>query len=70
MQAARAYKKRGGGDRWGFARASYLMVSYGGGYLLPDSVTRSMTVNGFGWGDNPGDALNIMKGWDHADAYY
>jgi hypothetical protein len=45
--------------------ATDLLRLTSGGYLLPDSVTRNMTNSGFTWGDNPGDSINIMNGWDY-----
>jgi hypothetical protein len=35
-------------------------------FLLSDDAARMLTRNGFGWGDNPGDSLNIMEGYDAA----
>jgi hypothetical protein len=51
-------------------RATNLLRNTAGGYLLPDSISRAMTRNGFTWGDNTGDALNIMRGWDYANDNY
>jgi hypothetical protein len=72
MYGAGAYQVlvQGGGNPVEFAYATNYLTVTAGGYLLPDSITRSMTRNGFGWGDNPGDALNIMKGWDYARKNY
>ena len=30
---------------------------------------RAITNNGFTWGDNPGDSIAIMQGWDYAENY-
>ena len=37
-----------------------------GGHLMSDSYTRSITLFGFTWGDNPGDSIDILRGWYHA----
>jgi hypothetical protein len=52
------------------AVATRMLKSSAGGYLLPDAYSRYVTNNGFTWGDNPGDAINIMNGWDHAETVY
>lgn len=31
---------------------------------------QSYTLSGGKWGDNPGDSLNIMNGWDYFHDYY
>ncbi|MEJ2622217.1 MAG: polymorphic toxin type 44 domain-containing protein [Candidatus Thiodiazotropha sp.] len=62
--------KQGGGNRVELIEATSLMNGTAGGYLLPDDYSRSITRNGFSWGDNKGDALNIMRGWDFAKDNY
>lgn len=61
---------QGGGNHYDLMQATKILSGTLGGYLLPDSVSRALTMNGFSWGDNPGDALNIMKGWDYAENIY
>jgi hypothetical protein len=56
--------RQGGGNMSDLRAATNLLRLTGGGYLLPDLVTRNMTNSGFTWGDNPGDSINIMNGWD------
>jgi len=41
-----------------------------GGILMPDELTRRLTKSGFTWGDNEGDSLRIMEGWDFADQVF
>ena len=57
--------RQGGGTPSYLYAATHLMWVTKGGYLLPDSASRSMTNSGFTWGDNPGDSINIMNGWDY-----
>ncbi|MDG9670783.1 FG-GAP-like repeat-containing protein [Hahella sp. CR1] len=59
---------QGGGNPTDLATATRLLSYTHGGYTLPDAVTRSMTNAGFTWGDNDGDAINIMNGWDYYDS--
>ncbi len=72
MYGAGAYQvlKQGGGNPADFAAATVLLYKTNGGYSLPDSISRSMTRSGFTWGDNPGDSMNIMNGWDYAEQQY
>jgi RHS repeat-associated protein len=55
--------EQGGGDivEWGVA--SLVMVGHITGNI-DDNYAREITNDRFGWGDNPGDSLNIMQGWD------
>jgi hypothetical protein len=41
-----------------------------GGYRLADSYSRAITRAGFTWGDNVGDSINIMNGWDYGEKNY
>ena len=59
--------RQGGGSPRDLYRATRLLIPTAGGYLLPDSISRWVTNKGFSWGDNPGDARNIMNGWDYYD---
>ena len=61
---------QGGGSSAGLAGGSFLWQQSGYGYLMPDSITRALTNGGFTWGDNPGDAINVMNGWDYYNANY
>ncbi|MCE9793116.1 polymorphic toxin type 44 domain-containing protein [Shewanella indica] len=72
MYGAGAYQVlvQGGGNAADLAVATRMLKSSAGGYLLPDAYSRYVTNNGFTWGDNPGDAINIMNGWDHAETVY
>lgn len=36
-------------------------------FLVPDSYSTKITNRGFTWGDNLGDAKDIMLGWKYAD---
>lgn len=60
--------RQGGGNPDDLAIATALLSLTYGGYTLYDSITRSMTNSGFTWGDNTGDAKNIMNGWDYYDS--
>ena len=55
---------QGGGSTSHAIGAAILVHQTGAGLLLPNSVARGLTEAGFTWGDNPGDSLNILKGWD------
>jgi len=70
MYGAGAYQvlKQGGGNSLEFAAATNLMAVTFGGAALPNSQARNLTRGGFSWGDNPGDAINIMNGWDYYDS--
>lgn len=72
MYGGGAYQvnKQGGGNPADYeAATAWMIVSYGGA-LIPDSITRQVTRGGFTWGDNSGDAINVMNGWDYYDANY
>ncbi|WP_119395835.1 polymorphic toxin type 44 domain-containing protein [Salinibius halmophilus] len=55
--------KQGGGSPIELGIATEIMSSTLAGITLPDRVTINITSNGFGWGDNSGDAFNVMEGW-------
>nr|KJZ10481.1 hypothetical protein TW77_07280 [Pseudoalteromonas rubra] len=57
--------RQGGGTPRQLHLAIPILAYSGGGYLLPDFVSRTATNFGFSWGDNPGDSINIMNGWDY-----
>lgn len=50
------------------AAMPYFLSSYG--YLLPDSWTAYGIRNGLTAGDNQGDSLSIMEGWNYAKENY
>lgn len=50
-----------GGSVWGWGNAPL---------LASNDQARFYTRMGWNWGDNPGDSLNIMKGWDYYDKNY
>ena len=60
--------KQGRGNKDDLATATIILQATAGGYSLPDSVARQWTRSGFTWGDNPGDSINIMNGWDYYHA--
>lgn len=60
--------QQGGGNLGHFVSATNIMIYTGGGYMFPDSFSRYMASKGFTWGDNPGDSINLMKGWDYYDS--
>ena len=67
MYGAGAYQvKQGGGSKTDFITATNLMTRTAGGLMLWDGGARAVTRGGFTWGDNPGDSINIMNGWDYA----
>ena len=72
MYGAGAFQvwRQGKGSRAGHAAATIVMMHSAFGYTLPDSLTRSITLGGFTWGDNVGDAINIMNGWDYYEATF
>jgi hypothetical protein len=57
---------QGGGSRFESGVATWVMSTSFGGGTIPNDWARGLTNSGFGWGDNPGDAVNIMNGWDYA----
>ena len=57
---------QGGGSRAELQRAARMFSTSLGGRLMSDSYTRSITLFGFTWGDNPGDSIDILRGWYHA----
>ena len=72
MYGAGAYQvlRQGGGNPSHLAAATALLSHTHGGYSLPDSISRTITRAGFTWGDNVGDSINIMNGWDYAQQNY
>ena len=36
-------------------------------FVIPNSYSSYVTYQGFSWGDNAGDAIDIMQGWKYAD---
>lgn len=50
-----------GGSLWDWGNAPFLAF---------DNQARFYTRMGWTWGDNPGDSINIMKGWDYYDSNY
>ena len=38
--------------------------------ITPDALARSYTEAGSSWGDNPGDAMAIMRGYDYYEHHY
>jgi hypothetical protein len=67
MSGAGAYQSlvQGGGSKIAWYLGSKLVDLTAFGALLPNSVARAITKSGFTWGDNPGDSINIMNGWDY-----
>jgi hypothetical protein len=53
--------RQSGGSLWDWGNAPF---------LASNDQARFYTRMGWTWGDNPGDSLNIMKGWDYHDANY
>jgi hypothetical protein len=72
MYGAGAYQvlRQGGGNPSHLGAATTLLSRTNGGYTLPDSISRAITRAGFTWGDNVGDSVNIMNGWDYAQQNY
>ncbi|TLS73581.1 hypothetical protein FE236_13050 [Mariprofundus erugo] len=62
--------KQGGGNPADLAVANAWMFNSYGGALIPDSITRAVIRAGFSWGDNPGDSISIMNGWDYYNENY
>lgn len=60
--------RQGGGNPGDLMIATKILSQTLGGYVLPDIVSRKMTNAGFTWGDNVGDAINVMIGWDFYDS--
>ena len=61
--AYQVWRQPGGNFTHHFVAARIMMHSAAGS-LFPDSWSRSITQSGFTWGDNPGDSINIINGWD------
>lgn len=61
---------QGGGNSDHLLDATALMSLTAGGYMLSDAYSRQITNQGFTWGDNTGDAINIMNGWTYGESVY
>lgn len=35
-----------------------------------ESAARNYTLKGGTWGDNPGDSINVMRGWEYYNDNY
>lgn len=66
LYGAAAYQVlvQGQGNSADFTKATIIMRTTAMGLVLPDAISRGATEAGFTWGDNPGDSLNIMDGWE------
>jgi len=66
MAGAGAYQVffQGGGDKISLL-PSIILGTFS--FVIPNSYSSYITNNGFSWGDNAGDAIDIMQGWKYAD---
>ena len=61
--------RQGGGSKINLSLSTHLMLFTHGGSYMPNSITRVITNSGLTWGDNEGDSIDIMQGWDHYDSF-